>query len=56
MALQEYVGEPVVEVVSIDTGAPVRVVAPGAPRTATDPDRLSIFTDGNARVVALQCG
>lgn len=57
VALQSFVGAPVVEVASIDTGGPVRILSPGMALTGNaNPERLNIFADQRSNVVALRCG
>ena len=55
--LQEFVGQPVVEVAAIETPGPVRILAPGSVMTHDYvPDRLNIFTDDAGIVTELSCG
>lgn len=54
--LSRYIGEPVVNVAAIETRGPTRILPPGAPRTAANPDRLTIVSGASGRVVGLYCG
>ena len=55
-SLARFVGQPGVGVAAIETPGPTRLLPPGARRTATDPDRLTIVSASDGTVAALYCG